>query len=95
MPALFALGQHDSLEEASAELEPGERLFAFLDDLYVVSKKTRARAAMNSVAGCVERGAGVKTHLGKIRAWCRGGGPAPADFADLGKVCGPLTSQTL
>ena len=33
MPALFALGQHRALEAIQAQLQPGERLFAFLDDL--------------------------------------------------------------
>ena len=35
------------------------------------------------VAEAVERVAGVRTHLGKLKAWCRGGGPPPADFRAL------------
>ena len=83
MPALFALAQHDALEEASGNLLPSERLFAFLDDLYVVTCKARAAAAFEEVASCVERKAGVQSHLGKLRAWCRSGGPAPADLRDI------------
>ena len=33
----------------------------------------------------MERHAGVQTHLGKLKAWCRGGGPAPCDLAALGR----------
>ena len=36
MPALFALGQHPALQALQAQLQDDERLFAFLDDVYVV-----------------------------------------------------------
>ena len=38
MPALFALAQHPALEAVQASLQPQEALFAFLDDIYVVSR---------------------------------------------------------
>ena len=31
MPALFSLGQHPALQAVQAQLQDGERLFAFLD----------------------------------------------------------------
>ena len=37
MPTLFALGQHDTLVAIQARLIPEERLFAFLDDIFVWS----------------------------------------------------------
>ena len=80
MPALFALAQHDALVEASGNLLPSERIFSFLDDLYLITCRVRAAEAFEEVASCVERHAGVQSHLGKLRAWCRGGGPAPADL---------------
>ena len=49
MPALFALAQHEGLVAASRNLLPSERLFAFLDDLYVVT--TRARANKHGFRG--------------------------------------------
>ena len=55
MPALYALAQHDGLVEADAKLEAGERLFSFLDDLYVTTPKKRARAAFDTVAVSVHR----------------------------------------
>ena len=36
MPLLFSLGQHRALVSIQAQLKEGERLFAFLDDIYVV-----------------------------------------------------------
>ena len=37
MPFLFSFGQHRALVSIQAQLKEGERLFAFLDDIYVVS----------------------------------------------------------
>ena len=84
MPALYSLGQHDALVEADRELLPSETILAFLDDLYVVTSKARAGEAFKVVASTVERKAGVRTHLEKLRAWCAGGGEAPSDLAALG-----------
>ena len=44
MPMLFSLGQHAALVAISERLEDGERLLAFLDDLYVVSTPERTVA---------------------------------------------------
>ena len=66
------------------ELEPTEKVFAFLDDLYVTTTRERAHTAFQAVAQEVEQKAGVRTHLGKLRAWSRSGGPAPAGLAALG-----------
>lgn len=84
MPALYALGQHKALQHAASQLREGEYLFAYLDDLYVLCPKERAAAAYRAVAESVATRAGVQSHLGKLRAWCSGGGPAPADLAALG-----------
>ena len=37
MPALFSLGQKGALEAVQTNLEEGEGLYAFLDDVYAVS----------------------------------------------------------
>ena len=81
MPFLFALAQHDGLVAASTNLQAGEWVLSFLDDLYVVTSRVRAHAAFKEVADKVGQHAGVKTHLGKLRAWCKDGGSAPADLA--------------
>ena len=83
MPALFPLAQHRAFVEAAGRLQPTERIFAYLDDLYVLTTRFRARAAFECVAEAVERIAGVRTHIGKFKAWARGGGAAPEDFQAL------------
>ena len=42
MPLLFSLAIHNALEAVKEELEAGEMLFAFLDDMYVLSRSDRA-----------------------------------------------------
>ena len=41
MPLLFSLGQHPALQAVQAQLLPGERVFAYLDDVYVTTTPTR------------------------------------------------------
>ena len=41
MPALFSLGQHNALVAAQQQLGHDERMFAFLDDIYVTSRLDR------------------------------------------------------
>ena len=66
-PAFYAVAQHDALEAARGELLPSEHILSFLDDLYVVTTKARAAAAFRVVAEEVERRAGVRSHLGKLK----------------------------
>ena len=75
MPALYSLGQHGALVAIQGRLKAGERLYAFLDDLYVVTTRDRARAVFDEVTSAVEELAGVRSHIGKLRAWSREGGP--------------------
>ena len=44
MPLLFSLGQHNALHAVQERLLPNERLFAFLDDVYVVCLPDRVAA---------------------------------------------------
>ncbi len=80
MPALYALAQHDALVEASGELLPDEKIFSFLDDLYLVTCKARAYEAFLELSSRVEAHAGVQSHLGKLSAWSKAGGAAPVDL---------------
>ena len=80
MPGLFALAQHDSLVAARQRIDEEDHLFAFLDDLYVVTTRERARAAFDAVTEEVSKGAGVRTHLGKLRLWSKAGGACPPGF---------------
>ena len=48
-------------------MQPDEEVFAFLDDLYVLTKLPRARAAREVVAGEVEATRGIASNHGKTR----------------------------
>ena len=43
MPLLFSLAIHNAFNEAKQEMLDGEELFAFLDDVYIVSSPERTR----------------------------------------------------
>lgn len=83
MPALYSLGQHDALRHASAELHADGYLFAFLDDVFLVTSRERAAEATTLVTQKTEDMAGVQTHLGKLEAWSAAGGPAPPGLTAL------------
>ena len=46
MPLLYSLGQHAALEAMHARFHPGEKLFAYLDDVWPVSQPKRARCTL-------------------------------------------------
>ncbi len=85
MPMLYALGQHRALEAINARLHPGERMFAFLDDLYVVSTPERVVEIYRIVEEELWAHARIRVHTGKTQVWNRNG-VAPEQIEELG--CG-------
>ena len=83
-PALFSLGQHDGLERAAAELQAGEELLAYLDDLYVITVSRRAREGLDLVASRVQEHCGVASNVGKTRVYNAGHGAPPPGVHELG-----------
>ena len=83
-PALFALGQHAGLLAAATQLQPGETLAAYLDDLYILTSPTRARTCLDAVSRAVHAHSGIAANLGKTRVFHRAGGPPPPGIRDLG-----------
>ena len=83
-PALFALGQHSALCSAASALHPAETLVAFLDDLYVVTTRGRARECGDTVVGAVERDCGIASNIGKTRVYGPTESPPPPGVAELG-----------
>ena len=73
MPLLFALAVHDALAEVASQMEPDELLCAFLDDVYAVCEPGRVRQVFNMMQEALGRRAGIRLHLGKTRAWNKGG----------------------
>ena len=83
MPALFCLGLHDALNAAKIQLRPGEELVAFLDDIYLVTEKNRARAVYDIVTQAIRNHAGIEANLGKTECWGTNGGDAPHGINEL------------
>ena len=67
MPMLYALGQHRALEAINARLRSGERMFAFLDDIYVVSKPDRVAEIYGIIEEELWRHARIRVHIGKTQ----------------------------
>ena len=70
-PLLFSLAIHAALRQANAELQPGEYLLAFLDDVYTITSKNRAAEVAHLVATTIHEHAGVEPKLGKFQLWGR------------------------
>ena len=60
MPAVFALGLRKGLLSAREQLHPDDRIIAYLDDLYLVTTKERARSVFEITAQAVEEHAGIQ-----------------------------------
>ncbi len=73
MPCLYALGQHEALQAAHAQLRPGEYLFAYLDDVYMVCRPERAREVYDIVRTSIANHAYVQVNQGKTKMFNRAG----------------------
>ena len=72
MPLLFCLGQHTALAAVAERLEVGERLFASVDDLYVVSSLELSVDVHDLVREELWRHSKISLHQGKTCIWNRG-----------------------
>ena len=73
MPALFSLGAHPALLALQAQLQEDERLFAFLDDIYVVCSPDRVNAIFGLLQNALFIHSAIRVHHGKTQVWNRGG----------------------
>ena len=73
MPLLFCLGQHSALEAVQDEMREGEFLFAYLDDIYIVTRPERVGAVYASLREHLQSFARIRIHGGKTQVWNRGG----------------------
>ena len=69
MPALFSLGMHRALTALQTKLQPGERVFAFLDDLYIVAAPERVRTLFDAVARRLYEEVRISLNHAKTRVW--------------------------
>ena len=84
VPLLFSLAIHDALVAVQAELREGQVLFAFLDDVYVVTGPNRTREVFDLLAEHLWRFAGISLHTGKTRVW-NISGVSSQNVEDLGE----------
>ena len=61
----------------------GEILIGYLDDLYLLAPRNRARQAYDIVTSAVRQHAGVEDNLGKTECWSETGGDAPTGISEL------------
>ena len=84
MPMLFSLGQQGALDAIQARLRPGERLFAFLDDIYAVSAPERTVAIYKIIEEELWRHARIRVNIGKTQVWNQSG-KSPEDIEEVGR----------
>ena len=53
MPALFCLALRPALLEIQSRLAAGDRVFAYLDDIYIVCSRTTVRDSFDIVRECL------------------------------------------
>ena len=80
---LFILAVHDALLAVKERKLPGEELFAFLDDGYILCAPERCRFLYDLLADRLFRGAGIQVHTEKTRVWNQAG-ECPPDMQVLG-----------
>ena len=73
MPLLFSLGQHPALEALNRQLRPGELLFAFLDDIFVVCLSDRVGVIFTLLEIALWEHTRIQVHAGRTVVWNRAG----------------------
>ena len=91
MPLLFSLGQHAALEAVRRRLRVDERLFAFLDDIYVTTTPGRVGTVHNILQQELYRHSRIHIHVGKTQVWNAAGIRPPAcdQLEQLARVSDP------
>ena len=87
VPKLFSLGLHNALEDVQQNLDPGEFLFVYPDDVFILSSPRRTREIFNLLENTLLKRAGIHLHIGNTRDWNACGEQLP-DIDDLGATCG-------
>ena len=75
---------NNQLRQPNATLEPGEALIAYFDDVYILTRPERARAAFDAVTRVIEDRAGIRRNMGKCVCWNAQRGDAAPGIAELG-----------
>ena len=67
MPLLFCLGQQEALQAVHRQLQAGERLFAYLDDVYVVTRPERVVEVYRILEEALRVFSCIRIHNGRRR----------------------------
>ena len=73
MPALFSLALNTALQQFHEDLHDGERVAAYLDDIYITAQPSRIRTFFDALARHLSTHAGIRLHAGKTEVWNAGG----------------------
>ena len=71
MPLLYALGQHQALVAAKNRLAESEKVFAFHDDVYMVTSPARVGVAHTAMQEELFRHASIQIRGSKTKVWNR------------------------
>ena len=72
MPLLFALGLHGAFSAVKARFREGEKVFAFLDDVYVTCAPERVLDVYKILEEEIFAHTHIRMHHGKTQVWNRG-----------------------
>ena len=73
MPMLYALGQHGSLVATQERMIGNEKVFAYLDDVYLASGPRRVEQVQSIVSEELHNRAHIEVHHGQTQVWNRSG----------------------
>ena len=83
MPLLFCLAVHDALAKVKEQLQDGEVIFTFLDDVYALCAPVHARDIYDLLAEKLFQVAGIRLQTGMTRTWNMAG-EVPNRMVELG-----------
>ena len=72
-----------ALEEIQSRLGEGDLVLAYLDDVYILTRPERARAAYDVAAEVLSRVCGIQVNRGKLVCWNKTGADAPQGISEL------------
>ena len=73
MPLLFSLGMHGALVTVKSKLKEGEKLFGYLDDVYVICTPKRVLDVFRLLETELHNRVSISIHQGKTQIRNRGG----------------------
>ena len=73
MPLLFSLGQHAALEAVQRHLRQNEKMFAYLDDIYILTTPDRVGEVYYLLQDALFLHAHIRLHSGKTQVWNKSG----------------------